>query len=105
MTSLREAVRRRFGRGQSSPDSHADYAYVIYWTKTARAWTAEHRREARLAVQALLARTDFRATLYERLYRLDEIDSSAHAGGSLIALQRVLQAMESDSIGGPDHGQ
>ena len=103
MTSLREFVRSRFGRREGSPAAHAAYAYVVYWTKTVRTWPAERRRAARLAVQAALGRSDFRATTYERLYRLDEVDSSAHAGASLVALQRVLQVM--DSIGGPLDGQ
>ena len=97
----------RFLRGllqrqrESSPERSTNYAYAVYWTKIARAWPSDRRRSALQAVRAIRERPDFRATLHTRLYHLEDVNSSAHAGASLIALERVLQAMESVSSGGP----
>lgn len=96
VTSLRESLRRRFRRGADPQAQHAAYAYVVYWTKSARTWTSKQRAAALQAVRDIAARRDFLPTTYERRYRLPEVDSSAHAGASLIALRRVLEAMESE---------
>jgi hypothetical protein len=98
MRLLRGLLQRR--REPSSEES-TYYAYAVYWTKTVRAWQSDRRRSALQAVRAIQERPDFRATLHERLYHLDDVNSSAHAGASLIALERVLHAMESGSSGGP----
>jgi len=98
MRYLRGLLQRR---REPSPEESTDYAYAVYWTKTARAWRPDRRRSALQAVRAIRERPDFRATVHERLYHLDDVNSSVHAGASLIALERVLQAMESDSSGGP----
>ena len=96
VTSLRENLRRRFRRGADPQVQHAAYAYVVYWTKTARGWTSEQRAAALQAVRDIAARRDFLPTTYERRYRLAEVDASAHAGASLIALRQVLEALESE---------
>jgi hypothetical protein len=98
MSLLRRPLQRR---REPSPEESTTYAYAVHWTKTARAWPSERRRSVLRAVRAVRERPDFRATLHERLYHLDDVDSAAYAGASLIALERVLQAMESDSSGGP----
>ena len=96
VTSLRENLRRRLRRGADPQVQHAAFAYVVYWTKTVRGWTPERRAAALRAVRDIAARQDFLPTTYERRYRLADVDSSSHAGASLIALQQVLEAMESE---------
>jgi len=96
VTSLREDLRRRFRRGTDPQVQQAAFAYVVYWTKTVRSWTPERRAATLRAVQDIAARPDFLPTTYERRYTLADVDSSAHAGASLIALRQVLQAMESE---------
>ena len=96
LTSLRENLRRRFRRGADPQARRAAYAYVVYWAKTARTWTPEQRAAALRTVLDIAARGDFIPTTYERRYRLPDVDSSAHAGASLIALRQVLEAMESE---------
>jgi hypothetical protein len=98
MSLLRGLLQRR---REPSPEESTTYAYAVYWTKTARTWPSERRRSVLQAVHAVRERPDFHATLQERLYHLDDVNSAAHAGASLIALERVLQALESDSSGGP----
>jgi hypothetical protein len=96
VTSLRENLRRRFGRGADPQVQRAAFAYVVYWTKTVGGWTPERRAATLRAVLDLAARQDFVPTTYQRRYRLAEVDASAHAGASLIALRQVLEAMESE---------
>lgn len=96
VTSLRESLRRRFRRSADLQAPHAAYANVVYWTKTALTWTPEQRAAALRAVRDIAERQDFLPTTYERRYRLPDVDSSAHAGASLMALRRVLEAMESE---------
>ncbi|HET7010554.1 MAG TPA: hypothetical protein VFI11_07245 [Anaerolineales bacterium] len=101
MTSLRELLRRRFGRGDDLAE-RAAFSYAVYWTKTAREWSPERRAEALKAVRAVCARPDFAPTTFERSYRLESIDESAHAGASLLALQRVLEALSNEAYGEPN---
>jgi hypothetical protein len=96
VTSLRENLLRRFRRGPDPQVQHAAYAYVVYWTKTARSWTPERRAAVLQAVRDIAANRDFLPTTYERRYRLADVDSSAHAGASLIALRQVLETLESE---------
>ena len=96
VTSVRESLRRRFARGADTQVQHAAFAYAVYWTKTVRGWTSERRAAALRAVQDIATREDFLPTTYERRYRLADVDATAHAGASLIALRQVLEAMESE---------
>ena len=98
---MREALRRRFRRAPDLTD-RASFSYVVYWAKTARSWTTDHRAAALEAVRALLAAPGFVATVFDRTYRLEEVDASAHSGASLVALQRVLEALQTESYGEPD---
>ena len=102
MTSIWEALRRRF-RGQQDLARQASFSYEVYWAKTARLWTPEHRAQALQAVRGLLSRSEFVTTLYDRTYRLEEVDATPHAGASLVALQRVLEALPTESHGELDH--
>ena len=96
MTSLRESLRRRLRRKADPQVQHAAFAYVVYWTRTVRGWTPERRAATLRAVRDIAARPDFHPTTYERRYRLADVDASAHAGASLIALRKVLEAMQSE---------
>jgi hypothetical protein len=96
VTSLRESLQRHLGRGADPQVQHAAFAYVVYWTKTVGGWTPERRAATLRAVQGIAARQDFVPTIYQRRYRLAEVDASAHAGASLIALRQVLETMQSE---------
>lgn len=99
MRSVREAVRRllertgRTGEGEEGPPQPL-LSYTMYWTKEARGWTKERRERIRHRVEQVTSRSGFEATTYERRYRVESLDSSAHAGASLLVLLDVLAAFE-----------
>ncbi len=70
-----------------------DFAYSIFWTKTARAWDDNRRRLMAERVAALVNSPGFTANAFERNYRLEGLDDLAHSGASLLALQKVLEAL------------
>ena len=72
-----------------------DYSYTIYWTKTARLWHVDRRAAIAGKLAALLNSSDFQANLFDRQYSLQGIEG-AHSGASLIALQKVLQALQAE---------
>lgn len=97
MSSIREAVRRLLGRARDETGGEAPrpiHSYTIYWTKEVRAWSREHRQGIRAQVESLTSGPGFEATTYERRYRVDGLDDSAHAGASLLALLHVLEGFE-----------
>lgn len=96
MTSLREAVRALFRRREAADDPDPEYSYVIYWTKVARQWDDDRRQAALQAAERLIARSDFEPNPYQRRYRSGEIDGARHSGASLLALRKVLRALEAD---------
>lgn len=69
-----------------------DFSYTIYWTKQARSWDAARRAAVAAALPAVLAQPSFEANDYERRYRVSGLDDQAHAGASLLALDKVLRA-------------
>jgi hypothetical protein len=69
-----------------------DYSYTVYWTKTARLWHVDQRAAIAEKLAALLNSSDFQANPFDRKYSLQGIEG-AHSGASLIALQKVLQAL------------
>ena len=69
-----------------------DYSYTVFWTKQARLWDAAKRGAVAQEVARLVASADFNANFYQRTYTLTEVDG-AHAGASLLALQKVLEAL------------
>jgi hypothetical protein len=74
-----------------------EFSYTIYWTKQVRRWDAGRRAAAQQALRQALAQPGFEANDYERRYRVPEIDDAAHAGASLTALAKVLQAFEQEA--------
>jgi len=69
-----------------------DYSYAVFWMKQARLWDAVNREAVRQQLAKLIASTDFDANFYQRTYTLVEVDG-AHSGASLLALQKVLEAL------------
>ena len=69
-----------------------DYSYAVFWMKHARLWDAVKREVVRQQLAKLIASTDFDANFYQRTYTLAEVDG-AHSGASLLALQKVLEAL------------
>ena len=71
-----------------------DFSYTIYWTKHARQWNAARRLAVHEALLKVLAQPGFEANAYERRYTVPGLDDQAHAGASLIALKKVLAALD-----------
>lgn len=97
MSSIREAVRRLLGRAREETGAQTPrplLSYTLYWTKQAREWSRERRQRVRQQVATLTSRPGFEATTYQRRYRVVGLDTSAHAGASLLALLRVLDGFE-----------
>ena len=67
--------------------------YTIYGTKQARLWPPERRRAVYAGLQAVLRQPGFEANDYQRRYTLAGLDDQAHAGASLLALNKVLLAL------------
>ena len=72
-----------------------DYSYTVFWTKQARVWDASTRSSVATRLDALLKSPAFEANPFDRKYTLDGLDG-AHSGASLIALQKVLAALDAD---------
>ena len=71
-----------------------DFSYTIYWTKQVRAWPPERRAAIGAALRPVVSQAGFAANAYERRYRVEGLDDQAHAGASLVALRRVLEAFD-----------
>jgi hypothetical protein len=89
-----------FGRSEARPDEadplqRIDYSYRVYWTRQARDWDVARRRAVAAEVRTLTESDAFEANAFERRYRLDGLDG-AHAGASLLALIRVMEAFDAD---------
>jgi hypothetical protein len=69
-----------------------DYSYAVFWMKYARLWDAAKRETVARQLAELIASADFDANFYQRTYTLAEVDG-AHSGASLLALQKVLEAL------------
>jgi rhamnogalacturonyl hydrolase YesR len=69
-----------------------DYSYAVFWMKNARLWEAIKREAVMQQLTELIASTNFDANFYQRTYTLAEVDG-AHSGASLLALQKVLEAL------------
>jgi len=72
-----------------------DYSYTVFWTKQARLWDAATRSDVATRLSDLLKSPEFKANLFDRKYTLDGLDG-AHSGASLIALQKVLAALNAE---------
>ncbi len=75
-----------------------EFSYTIYWTKLARQWDPARRAAVREAVRLVLAQPGFEANAYERRYSVPGLDAEgqAHSGASLVALKKVLAALEGE---------
>jgi hypothetical protein len=69
-----------------------NYSYAVFWMKHARLWDAARREAVMRQLAKLIVSTDFDANFYQRTYTLAEVDG-AHSGASLLALQKVLEAL------------
>ena len=69
-----------------------DYSYTVFWMKHARLWDAVKREAVMQQLAELIASADFDANFYQRTYTLTEVDG-AHSGASVLALQKVLEAL------------
>jgi hypothetical protein len=88
-------------RGQPAPPKRkplgpprVDFSYTIFWTKQARSWEASRRAAVLAALEPVLAQPGFEANDYERRYTVPGLDAQAHAGASLVALDKVLRAFD-----------
>ncbi|MGD2251679.1 MAG: hypothetical protein PVF70_02060 [Anaerolineales bacterium] len=104
MTSLREAIRRLILGKRRSSTAPAEISILADWTSRARGWDAKRRREVRAAIMRKIKQPDFVDEAFERRFHVPELDASAHSGASLLALLKVLDALDADSPGngGPD---
>ena len=69
-----------------------DYSYAVFWMKHARLWDTVKREVVLQQLAKLIVSTDFDANFYQRTYTLAEVEG-AHSGASLLALQKVLEAL------------
>lgn len=97
MNRLREYCRRLLRQGREHSSSSLAYSYRVYWTKTARMWGEDRRRQVRAAVQSVTRLPGFTPNERLRRYPVPQIDDLPHAGASLVALLEVLDALESDT--------
>lgn len=80
-------------RRPSRPDPpRYGFSYSLYWMKVAREWDPARREAVAHELRALLNRADFVANQAERRFTVPGVEG-AHSGGSLVALDRVLQAL------------
>ncbi|HLF00622.1 MAG TPA: hypothetical protein VI547_01505 [Anaerolineales bacterium] len=75
-------------------EGRIDFAYAVFWTKTVRGWDAGARQQIAARLTALVESPDFLNNAFERKYTIEGLDDLAHSGASLLALRKVLQAME-----------
>jgi len=65
-------------------------------------WDDKQRAGALLAVEHLISQAQFLPTAYERRYLDARIDDSQHSGKSILALEKVLMALDEEPIGRSD---
>lgn len=87
--------RRRTQRKLDGPPDPA-FAYRVGWLKEARTWDAHRRSAVAEGLRLTLSDPSFSPNEFRRLHRVPGLDESLHAGASLLALQQVLQALETD---------
>ncbi len=91
MTEPKEPARTSAER---MTDRRIDFAYTVYWTKTTRGWDAERRKTILGRVAALTASPEFLNNAFERKFQIEGLDDLGHSGASLLALKKVLEAMD-----------
>lgn len=87
--------RRRTQRDSDGPPDPA-FAYRVGWLKEARTWDARRRSAVAEGLRLTLGDPAFSPNEFRRLHRVPALDESLHAGASLLALQQVLLALETD---------
>lgn len=107
MTSVRESVRRRLEQlRDDQPEPAADdremakLSYRINWLRTASEWDEDRRGGIRQAVASATQAPGFDGAGLNRVYQVPELDSSSHAGASLVALLDVLDALKESEAEG-----
>ncbi len=75
--------------------SQIAFSYTVFWMRQARQWDVGRRASVRESLNAVLSRQDFLNNAFARTYRVAGLDDQAHAGASLLALQKVLDALDS----------
>lgn len=71
-----------------------EFSYTVFWMRQARQWNAERRASVRDSLKGVLAREDFLNNAFARTYTVPGLDDQAHAGASLLALRKVLDALD-----------
>jgi hypothetical protein len=72
-----------------------DYSYAVFWMKHARLWDVVKRDAVAQQLAELITSTDFDANFYQRTYTLNDVDG-AHSGANLLALRKVLDALQTE---------
>lgn len=72
-----------------------DYSYAVFWMKHARLWDTTKREAAAQQLAVLIGSPDFEANFYQRTYTLEDVEGT-HSGASLLALQKVLDALRGE---------
>ncbi len=72
-----------------------DYSYAVFWTKHARLWDKAKCVAVAQQLTALIGSSDFDANFYQRTYTLENVEGT-HSGASLLALQKVLDALRGE---------
>ena len=94
MTAIRDILRRLTGQPEQAPKpDRIDYSYRVFWAKQARGWHADRRTSVLEAARHLASASGFEANAFERRYRVEGLEGE-HAGASLLALIRVLEALD-----------
>ncbi len=73
-------------------EQKVDFAYTIFWTKMTATWDEVKRHAIYESVNTLIASLDFDKNYFERKFHVEGLDDLDHAGASLLALQKVLEA-------------
>ncbi len=73
-----------------------DFSYTVFWTRQVRGWDAARRAAVRAALHPVLTGQEFVNNAFSRQYTVPGLDDQAHAGASLLALEKVLAAFDSE---------
>lgn len=94
--------KRSSEKGETDPRP-SEYAYTLYWARLVQDWTPDRRAEMAASVAKVVSNSAFLPNEFYRVYYVPGLDESAHAGASLVALQRILAVyFLSDSQGDSD---
>jgi hypothetical protein len=70
-----------------------EFSYTVFWTRQVLGWDAARRAAVRAALGPVIAQPDFVNNAFSRQYTVAGLDDQAHAGASLLALDKVLTAL------------